>query len=71
MAVPDDEHVTLRQEDGTEMTLALDDIREATLVVELRSSKAIEGRSATRAAEISRGSATDDDVEARPLARQE
>jgi ribosome maturation factor RimP len=33
-AVPDDEHVTLRREDGTEATLALDDIREAHLVVD-------------------------------------
>jgi ribosome maturation factor RimP len=35
VAVPDDEHVTLRQEGGTELTLALGDIREATLVGEL------------------------------------
>src|SRR6476660_10512192 len=28
VAVPDDEHVTLRQEGGTELTLALGDIRE-------------------------------------------
>ncbi|MFL5516231.1 MAG: ribosome maturation factor RimP [Gemmatimonadales bacterium] len=33
-AVPDDEHVTLRREDGTESTLALDEIREAHLVVD-------------------------------------
>ena len=34
VAVPDDEHVTLRPEGGAEVTLPLDDIREATLVVE-------------------------------------
>ena len=34
VAVPDDEHVTLRPEGGGEITVALDDIREATLVVE-------------------------------------
>ena len=34
VAVPDDGHVTLRQEDGSEVTLALDDIREANLVVD-------------------------------------
>jgi ribosome maturation factor RimP len=33
-AVPDDEHVTLRREDGTEVTLALEEIREAYLVVD-------------------------------------
>ena len=33
-AVPDDEHVTLRREDGTEVTLALEQIREAHLVVD-------------------------------------
>jgi ribosome maturation factor RimP len=33
-AVPDAEHVTLRREDGTEATLALDDIREAHLAVD-------------------------------------
>lgn len=33
-AVPDEEHVTLRREDGTEVTLALDQIREAHLVVD-------------------------------------
>jgi ribosome maturation factor RimP len=34
LAVPDDEHVVLRQEDGSEVTLAFEAIREATLVVE-------------------------------------
>jgi ribosome maturation factor RimP len=34
VALPDDEHVTLRREDGTEVTLALDAIREAHLVVD-------------------------------------
>ena len=33
-AVPDDEHVTLRREEGTEVTLALEEIREAHLVVD-------------------------------------
>ena len=33
-AVPDDGHVTLRREDGSELTVPLDQIREATLVVE-------------------------------------
>jgi ribosome maturation factor RimP len=33
-AVPDDEHVTLRWEDGTEVTLALEEIRDAHLVVD-------------------------------------
>jgi ribosome maturation factor RimP len=33
-AVPDDEHVTLRREDGTEVTLALEEIREAHLLVD-------------------------------------
>ena len=33
-AVPDDEHVTFRREDGTEVTLALEEIREAHLVVD-------------------------------------
>lgn len=33
-AVPDDEHVTLRREDGSEVTVPLDAIREATLVAE-------------------------------------
>ncbi|HUF35857.1 MAG TPA: ribosome maturation factor RimP [Gemmatimonadales bacterium] len=34
VALPDEEHVTLRGEDGTEVTLPLDAIAEATLVVE-------------------------------------
>jgi ribosome maturation factor RimP len=34
VAVPDDAHVTLRPEGGAEITLALDEIREARLVVE-------------------------------------
>lgn len=34
VAVPDDEHVTLRREEGTEVTLALEEIREAHLVVD-------------------------------------
>jgi ribosome maturation factor RimP len=34
VAVPDDEHVTLRGEDGAELTVPLADIHEATLVVE-------------------------------------
>jgi ribosome maturation factor RimP len=34
VAVPDDEHVVLRREDGSEVTLAFDAIREATLVTE-------------------------------------
>jgi ribosome maturation factor RimP len=34
VAVPDDEHVTVRLEDGSEITLALDEIREAVLVVD-------------------------------------
>ena len=34
VAVPDDEHVVLRQEDGSEVTLAFDDIREAVLAVD-------------------------------------
>jgi ribosome maturation factor RimP len=33
-AVPDEEHVTLRREDGGEVTLALDDIRDAHLIVD-------------------------------------
>ena len=33
-AVPDDGHVTLRREDGSELTVPLDEIREATLVAE-------------------------------------
>jgi ribosome maturation factor RimP len=35
LAVPDDEHVVLRREDGSELTLAFDSIRDATLVAEL------------------------------------
>jgi ribosome maturation factor RimP len=35
VAVPDDEHVTLRGEDGAELTLPLADVREARLVVAL------------------------------------
>ncbi len=34
VSVPDDEHVVLRREDGSEVTLAFDAIREATLVVD-------------------------------------
>jgi ribosome maturation factor RimP len=34
VAVPDDEHVTLRREEGTEVTLALEEIREAHLIVD-------------------------------------
>jgi ribosome maturation factor RimP len=34
VAVPDDEHVTVRAEDGTETTLPLDSVAEATLVVD-------------------------------------
>jgi ribosome maturation factor RimP len=34
VAVPDDEHVVLRREDGSQVTLAFDAIREATLVTE-------------------------------------
>jgi ribosome maturation factor RimP len=34
VAVPDDEHVTLRLSDGSAITLALSEVREATLVVE-------------------------------------
>jgi hypothetical protein len=34
VAVPDDGHVSIRRDDGTETTLALADIREATLAVE-------------------------------------
>jgi ribosome maturation factor RimP len=34
LSVPDDEHVVLRREDGSEVTLAFDLIREATLVVD-------------------------------------
>ena len=35
LAVPDDEHVVLRQEDGSQVTLALEAIREATLVADV------------------------------------
>jgi ribosome maturation factor RimP len=34
VAVPDDEHVVLRRQDGSEVTVAFDAIREATLVTE-------------------------------------
>jgi ribosome maturation factor RimP len=34
VAMPDDEHVTLRPEQGEEITLSLDQISEATLVVD-------------------------------------
>jgi ribosome maturation factor RimP len=34
LAVPDDTHVALRREDGVEVTLALADVRDATLVPE-------------------------------------
>jgi ribosome maturation factor RimP len=34
VAVPDEGHVTLRKEDGGELTVPLDEVREATLVVE-------------------------------------
>ena len=34
VAVPDDEHVTLRRDEGTEVTLALEEIRDAHLVVD-------------------------------------
>jgi hypothetical protein len=34
VAVPDDEHVHVRLPDGSETTLALTDVREATLAVE-------------------------------------
>jgi len=35
VAVPDDEHVIVRRDDGTDVTLALEAIREATLVAEV------------------------------------
>jgi ribosome maturation factor RimP len=35
LAVPDDEHVVVRREDGSEVTLAFEAIREATLVVDV------------------------------------
>ena len=34
LAVPDDEHVMLGLEDGSQVTVALDTIREAALVVD-------------------------------------
>jgi ribosome maturation factor RimP len=34
VAVPDDGHVTLKREDGLEVTVPLEEVREATLVVE-------------------------------------
>ena len=34
VAVPDDEHVTVRLEDGAELTMAFDEIREAVLAVD-------------------------------------
>src|SRR5256885_663630 len=34
LAVPDDEHVVLRQEDGSEVSLAFDAIREARLIAD-------------------------------------
>jgi hypothetical protein len=34
VGLPDDEHVTLRGEDGAEVTLPLAEVREATLVVD-------------------------------------
>jgi ribosome maturation factor RimP len=34
VAVPDDDHVTLRPDDGAEVTLGLDEISEATLLVD-------------------------------------
>ena len=34
VALPDEEHVLLRREDGSEITVAFDDIREAVLVVD-------------------------------------
>jgi ribosome maturation factor RimP len=35
VAVPDEEHVIVRRDDGTDLTLAFDAIREATLVAEV------------------------------------
>jgi ribosome maturation factor RimP len=35
VAVPDDEHVIVRRDDGTDLTLAFDAIREATLVADV------------------------------------
>jgi ribosome maturation factor RimP len=40
LAVPDDGHVTVRAEDGAEVTLSLDDIRDAALVGDLPELKA-------------------------------
>jgi ribosome maturation factor RimP len=34
VSVPDDEHIVLRRDDGTEVTLSLDEIHEATLVAD-------------------------------------
>ena len=39
VAVPDDDHVVLRQEDGAEITVRFDAIRDATLVSELEFGK--------------------------------
>jgi ribosome maturation factor RimP len=35
LAVPDDDHVVVRREDGSELTIAFDAIREATLVADV------------------------------------
>jgi ribosome maturation factor RimP len=35
LAVPDDEHVVVRRDDGSEVTLAFEEIREATLVADV------------------------------------
>jgi hypothetical protein len=35
LAVPDDEHVLVRRDDGSEVMLAFDEIREATLVADV------------------------------------
>jgi ribosome maturation factor RimP len=43
VAVPDDEHVRIRRDDGTETTLALADVREATLAVEWKIPQAKQG----------------------------
>jgi ribosome maturation factor RimP len=45
IAVPDDEHVTVRGQDGAELALPLVDVRDATLVAEL-----VPGRGAKRPA---------------------
>jgi ribosome maturation factor RimP len=34
VAVPDEDHVVVRQENGSELTLAFDDIRDAVLAVD-------------------------------------